>query len=570
MNSVLSRLQQPIWIYAFLFGALVSRIWVAEDAYITFRMVENLYAGFGLVFNPSERIEAATHPLWMMLLILIKGIGLPLHSGSILLGLGFSLTGLYLLARGRLNHGQIPWAALGLATISGFRDFATAGMEFSLVFLLLVLFWQGLADDSWLARPARTGLYLALLYLTRPELALLSIYYGGWFAIDHLRRFTAWGRLVRTGLLFALPYTIPFIYHLFRWLYYDDLFPNTYYAKAGLDSYFSQGLVYIFYTLLWSPALMLLCLSAIFVLFRAARSGGVSRLSSWIRDGGAILLLVLYAVNVGGDFMAFRFLLPQITLMVLFAERILFAHEAEVHFAWKERLRPHLQPLILILALVLTFYPVPLSRGYIADERRIFTEKSDSLIALFQGEDFSWGRAGADFRNLQYCLNHEPFKITNSMTQARCSLGVGLGYFGVAAGPGVVILDEQGLPSREVATGRVIWRWRPGHEHYITFSEVLASGSLFCSTGEVEYDRIMRTPAGVLLSLDAEIFWTLPDAIERLKALREIRSRSLILPLLEERFGSLDALASVQPGSAPRFQAKVHCWEEFSNDLAAF
>ncbi|MBE7440325.1 MAG: hypothetical protein HS115_17880 [Spirochaetales bacterium] len=567
---ILACLRQPMWIFVFLTGAVVSRIWVAEDAYITFRMVENLYAGYGLVFNPSERIEASTHPLWLLLLILVRGAGLPLHSGSILLGLCFSLMGLFLLARDRLAKGQIPWAALALASISGFRDFATAGMEFSLVFLLLVLLCRSLADDSWLVQPARSGLILALLYLTRPELALLTMYYGAWFLYARWRKDSKLADLLLNGMRFAFPFVIALIYHTFRWFYYNDLLPNTYYAKAGLASYFSQGLVYLVYTVLWSPSLLLLGLAAAIILLLVARRKGAASLLPWTRESGAILLLVFYAVNVGGDFMAFRFLLPQIVFFVIFAERILVTRPTEIPFLGTKWTGPAIQPFALFLALLLTLYPVPLSRGFVADERKIFTRETDSIFSLIRGENFSWGRAGREFRTLQYCLNYEPFKITNSMTQARCSQGVGLGYFGVAAGPAVEILDEQGLPSRDVALRRVIWRWRPGHEHYISFSDVLASGALFCSTGEVEYDRIMRTPAGVLLSLDPEIFWTLPDAEVRLKSLRELRPRSTILPVIEKRFQNLDALEASRQRSEPRYHARAQCWEEFSNDLAAF
>ncbi len=50
--------------------AVLSRIWVAEDAYITFRSVLNMYAGHGLVFNVGENIEASTLPLWTLLVII--------------------------------------------------------------------------------------------------------------------------------------------------------------------------------------------------------------------------------------------------------------------------------------------------------------------------------------------------------------------------------------------------------------------------------------------------------------------------------------------------------------------
>ena len=52
-----------IFTYVFLANA-----WIGDDAYITFRVVDNFVHGYGLTFNPDERVQAYTHPLWMLLL----------------------------------------------------------------------------------------------------------------------------------------------------------------------------------------------------------------------------------------------------------------------------------------------------------------------------------------------------------------------------------------------------------------------------------------------------------------------------------------------------------------------
>ena len=52
-----------IFTYVFLANA-----WIGDDAYITFRVVDNFINGYGLTFNPDERVQAYTHPLWMLLL----------------------------------------------------------------------------------------------------------------------------------------------------------------------------------------------------------------------------------------------------------------------------------------------------------------------------------------------------------------------------------------------------------------------------------------------------------------------------------------------------------------------
>src|SRR5215217_3467308 len=51
-----------------LIGAWVHR-WVNEDAFINFRVVDQLLAGNGPVFNQGERVEAFTSPLWLAVLL---------------------------------------------------------------------------------------------------------------------------------------------------------------------------------------------------------------------------------------------------------------------------------------------------------------------------------------------------------------------------------------------------------------------------------------------------------------------------------------------------------------------
>src|SRR6185503_3110626 len=46
---------------------LIRTAWLTEDAFITFRTVDNFIAGYGLRWNVAERVQTYTHPLWMLL-----------------------------------------------------------------------------------------------------------------------------------------------------------------------------------------------------------------------------------------------------------------------------------------------------------------------------------------------------------------------------------------------------------------------------------------------------------------------------------------------------------------------
>ena len=74
-------------------GLVVLRTaWLSEDAFITFRTVDNFINGYGLTWNITERVQAYTHPLWMFLVAVCYFWTREIYYTSILLSLAVSLT----------------------------------------------------------------------------------------------------------------------------------------------------------------------------------------------------------------------------------------------------------------------------------------------------------------------------------------------------------------------------------------------------------------------------------------------------------------------------------------------
>src|SRR4051812_5661024 len=69
-----TRVAVGVLLTALFLCAIVRYGWVAEDAYITLRTVDNFVHGFGLRWNVAERVQAYTHPLWMLLLCLVYAV----------------------------------------------------------------------------------------------------------------------------------------------------------------------------------------------------------------------------------------------------------------------------------------------------------------------------------------------------------------------------------------------------------------------------------------------------------------------------------------------------------------
>src|SRR3990172_6965827 len=100
----------PLLVYA---GVALEKAWVSDDAYIAFRTVDNIVHGHGPTWNPGERVQAYTHPLWMLLVSALHAVTHEMFFTSILLSLAVSLLAVLVLVL-RLARGP-HLALLGAA-----------------------------------------------------------------------------------------------------------------------------------------------------------------------------------------------------------------------------------------------------------------------------------------------------------------------------------------------------------------------------------------------------------------------------------------------------------------------
>jgi arabinofuranosyltransferase len=316
------RRQLPLAILPAAWGALGWRQrWIADDGLIVARTVREILAGHGPVFNPGERVEADTSVLWTWLLAttswasrldlytVIIGSGLLLAP----LGLWFALLGARELHRRHApDQALLPLGALVVVALPPFWDFVTSGLEDSLIFCWLGLCWwllAGLRPGSrrradWLAFAAGLG------WLVRPDLAIATV--GFLAALWYIARPP--GR--RRAALAAIAGAGPLAYEVFRMGYYGLLVPNTAVAKEASHVRFHQGLVYL--ADFASPYHLWIPLAVLLVLFlltgqHLSRADAVRCAAA----AGSGLLMALYVIAIGGDFMHARMLLaPTFTLLL--------------------------------------------------------------------------------------------------------------------------------------------------------------------------------------------------------------------------------------------------------------
>ena len=228
-----------------LVGAWIYR-WVDEDAFIDFRVIDNLLAGHGLVFNLGERVEVDSDPLWLFTLTALHE-ALPfvaLEWLSVVLGL--VCTGSASSPGAGPSSASAPRATrtavfpLGLlmaSVVAGVWEFATSGLEMSMVFLWLGAAYLVLVRVEARRRGrCRPAVVLGLGTLIRPELALVSVVLlvgaagpGGRPGLDGSRGPVAGGTACRWPPRW--PCRSPTSSS--AWRYYALLVPNTGLAKAG-------------------------------------------------------------------------------------------------------------------------------------------------------------------------------------------------------------------------------------------------------------------------------------------------------------------------------------------------
>ncbi len=299
-----------------LVAAVLHAAWVTDDAYITFRTIENLFAGHGLRWNRLERVQAFTHPLWMMLMTAARATSGEFFHSSITVSTLLTLGAATVLAL-RVATSPVVGALLlvTLALSRSFVHYSTSGLENALTHALLALFvWRLLAARSGFGTLCLLG---AGLMLTRLDLGLLIL------PSLAARAATVGGVGVLRGAAFGFAPLV--VWELFALVYYGSLLPNSALAKLNhglpLGERVAQGLVYFGQAWRWDPVTVVAVAGGpVLALVRTARSPrSVARQEPWLALG--VVLFLAYLLSVGGGFMAGRFLTPPFFLGMLLAAR---------------------------------------------------------------------------------------------------------------------------------------------------------------------------------------------------------------------------------------------------------
>jgi arabinofuranosyltransferase len=432
--------------------------WMSDDGFINLRIVHNITAGHGPVFNVGERVEAATSPLWVAVLT-VADVVLPfrLEWIAVLTGIVLTLAGLTMLGLGaaRLhrrtpNDVLVPAGTVVLIAIAPAWKFASSGLENG-----LTLAWIGaalLVLARWTSDDRALGWWGAIVLglgpLVRPELTLLTLAALGVVVLL--------GAGWRTGIArSAAALAIPVVFEIFRMGYYAALVPNSALAKEASRPYWSAGWTYLHHAVdpywLWVP-LLVLALGAYVPLVPRAASRARAVTLLFLVVG---LLDALYIVRVGGDFMQARLLLPALTLIC--------APVAVIP------LRRSTAAVLLVVPWALVA-AISLRAG--DDGPRAFGPDTTNAVTL---EDFGWqpgGPARAWFTGRGvWFLTHQLPGSPSAHDPAVASYGIGIESYALGD---TYVLDLLGLGDAFTSHLRLDHRGTVAHEKPLPFPWIVA------------------------------------------------------------------------------------------------
>ncbi len=499
---------------------ILRTAWVSDDAYITFRVVENFVAGNGLVWNFGERTWVYTHPLWMLVISTFKIFISDIYLLNIVLSIVITIAVIVLIQKESKN----VYLAVLVPVIYVFSkclvDYSTSGLENPLSHLLVILAFISASKNKHFY----TLFFSFLLIFNRYDLLLLI---SPLIAITSykLTKSIGWSNALKLLLLSASPFIV---WELFAFLYYGFPIPNTAIAKlnTGIDGelIYSQGLSYTLdFIKNDSYSFILILIAALFA---------IKSKQDWtIAAALGIIFYFLYIVSVGGDFMSGRFYSVLTAISLFLIVRLILEMNYGVFQLFI--LTALLTPLAMLnldktLFSDHSFASNTIPASGIADERAYYFQ-STGLIrqeGVNKGISHEWA-----YNGLEHTRNKQSINLI-------CSIG----FYGYHA-PRVKIIEPFALSNRFLSRFPARKTWRVGHyERYIPIpylktytTENLEHFKDALTIKEIEYLALLK-------NID-----TLPlFSVERLKTIYKLNFNNYNFNISNRNYIQLSSIKSEQ------------------------
>lgn len=344
--------KKMLWFSVLIVGVLMSFLpfysFVKDDMFISANYARSLVHGEGLTFA-QERVEGFSNFAWVMVGtiphlfeggadVMVWFYRILSIIAAVFVGVGVMRLGaqyIRVLPQAGENYStrlitHAPaLAAFALLCATSIGYYIASGMETIAFTALCVWVLVYVGDHKYHAALAMS----VLAALTRPEghiFVLVAAVATIGFVFRHQRFVVAIWSLLKYAMI---PITVLTSYHAWRWSYYGDLLPNTYYIKSSSGGLMSMGFddlfkVFDLQAFIWFP---LLSLFAVMLVTVQSPRIGLRLGAHWLLG----LFFFAYLVWVGGDEMAHgRMLLPGLAIMAALAGVAIWLVLTRVSKAW--------------------------------------------------------------------------------------------------------------------------------------------------------------------------------------------------------------------------------------------
>lgn len=464
-----------------------------DDGFIYLRVVDNILHGHGPVFNPGERVEAYTGPLWLAILAIAGLLPVALEWLAVVLGIGFTLAAIILAmvgssrfypSNGKERPFLLPLGAITFVVLPPVWVYASTGLETGLTFCWLA---GCLAALTWWAkgstRLAPWGLVLiGLGPLVRPELVLVStlllllVVVAQWAG-------SSWpGRIATVVWACAIPLT----YQVFRMGYFGEMVSSTALAKEGTSLRVPEGLAYgadlitPYYLLI--PLLALALGAYLPTALALHRHGRRRQLAVLLTFPACAIVDAAYVIAIGGDYLHARLLLP-----ALFA---FLAPVAVVPLSRRYLLSLLVLPWAAVCAVALRHSDAPLPFGQLTGTGRVTVAENGWYSGSPSSSWYTGPGVYVRFGLLTTPATRIAVAPASELHLPAIAMG-GIGAESFYRGPDMYVYDWRGLATSLPAHLQLTHRGHQGHEK-ITPTPWIAAALTAPGSSTAPFDKFQR------------------------------------------------------------------------------
>lgn len=433
---------------------IIRTAWICDDAYITFRTIDNFINGYGLRWNIAERVQVYTHPLWLFINSLFYFITKNVFFSVYFISIILSVLTLIILYKTSVSYFNTIIIFVALFFSKPFIEYSTSGLENPLVHFLFAFFFFFYIKNEF----SPNNLFFLVFFAS---LAIITRHDNILFYFPPIVYYiykTGFKNSIKTFILGILPFLL---WEIFSLIYYGFPFPNTYYAKThhaiSLTTLLFSTKVYFLDILIRSPLTIIVVLLTIFLTFFAIK------IKKYIYLTSGIIIYLVYISLIGCDFMSGRFFtMPFLISICILSQYKIFQENKKLWLFsilfiifWGVYAKPSL-PLFYKDSMSF-IYPY---KGIVADEITYYYDYSSLYRKIKYGmlPENKWSKEGKKLK-----LQNEKFVNTD----------YGIGILGYNSGPSVYIFDKMALADPLLARLPAYKYSRIGH-----FKRIIPDGYL--------------------------------------------------------------------------------------------